>query len=33
VDVINWESARIAAQGGLAVVMDRCTAIEIRHLR
>jgi predicted CoA-binding protein len=32
-DVINWESARIAARGGLAVVMDRCTAIEIRHLR
>jgi hypothetical protein len=32
-DVINWESARIAAEGGLAVVMDRCTAIEIRHLR
>jgi uncharacterized protein len=32
-DVINWESARIAAWGGLAVVMDRCTAIEIRRLR
>jgi predicted CoA-binding protein len=29
--VINWESARIAAAGGLAVVMDRCTAIEIRR--
>jgi uncharacterized protein len=30
--VINWESARIAAEGGLAVVMDRCTAIEIRRV-
>jgi len=30
--VINWESARIAADGGLAVVMDRCTAIELRRL-
>jgi predicted CoA-binding protein len=29
--VVNWESARIAAEGGLAVVMDRCTAIEIRR--
>ena len=32
-DVINWESARIAAQAGLEFVMDRCTAIEIRRLR
>lgn len=31
-DVVNWESARIAAEAGLAVVMDRCTAIEVRHL-
>jgi hypothetical protein len=31
-DVVNWESARIAAEGGLAVVMDRCTAIELRRL-
>ena len=31
--VINWESARIAAEGGLAGVMDRCTAIEIRRVR
>jgi predicted CoA-binding protein len=31
--VINWQSARIAAAGGLAVVMDRCTAIELRRLR
>jgi uncharacterized protein len=30
--VVNWESARIAAAGGLAVVMDRCTAIEIRRI-
>ena len=28
----NWESARIAAEGGVAVVMDRCTAIEIRRV-
>jgi predicted CoA-binding protein len=27
--VVNEESARIAAEAGLAVVMDRCTAIEI----
>jgi uncharacterized protein len=32
-DVINWESARIASEGGLAVVMDRCTAIELRRMR
>lgn len=31
--VINWESARIAAEGGLAVVMDRCVAIELRRLQ
>jgi uncharacterized protein len=31
-DVINPEAARIAAAGGLAVVMDRCTAIEIRRI-
>lgn len=30
--VVNAESARIAAEGGLAVVMDRCTAIEIRRI-
>lgn len=29
--VVNEESARIAADAGLAVVMDRCTAIEIRR--
>ncbi len=26
--VVNWAAARIAAAGGLSVVMDRCTAIE-----
>lgn len=26
--VVSWEAARIAAAAGLAVVMDRCTAIE-----
>ena len=31
--VVNWEAARIAAAGGLAVVMDRCTAIEWRRVR
>jgi predicted CoA-binding protein len=30
--VVNWESARIAAEAGLAVVMDRCTAIEVRRV-
>jgi hypothetical protein len=30
--VVNWEAARIAADGGLSVVMDRCTAIEWRRL-
>jgi predicted CoA-binding protein len=29
--VVSWEAARIAAAGGLAVVMDRCTAIEHRR--
>ena len=31
--VVNWEAARIAHDGGLTVVMDRCTAIEHRRLR
>jgi uncharacterized protein len=31
--VVNWEAARIASEGGLAVVMDRCTAIEWRRIR
>lgn len=30
--VVNWEAARIANEGGLSVVMDRCTAIEWRRL-
>jgi uncharacterized protein len=30
--VINWEAARIAAEAGLAVVMDRCPAIELRRI-
>ena len=30
--VVNWEAARIAHDGGLAVVMDRCTAIEWRRI-
>ena len=28
--VVNWEAAQIAREAGLAVVMDRCTAIEHR---
>ncbi len=31
--VVDWDAARIAHEGGLAVVMDRCTAIEHRKLR
>lgn len=31
--VVNWEAARIAAAGGLSVVMDRCTAIEWRRIK
>lgn len=31
--VVSWEAARIAVAGGLAVVMDRCTAVEHRRLR
>ncbi len=27
--IVNWEAARIAHDGGLSVVMDRCTAIEV----
>ncbi|HUQ79369.1 MAG TPA: CoA-binding protein [Patescibacteria group bacterium] len=30
--VANWEAARIAAEAGLSVVMDRCTAIELRRI-
>jgi predicted CoA-binding protein len=31
--VVNWEAAKIAHDAGLAVVMDRCTAIEHRRIR
>jgi len=31
--IVNWEAARIARDAGLAVVMDRCTAIEHRRTR
>jgi predicted CoA-binding protein len=31
--IVNWEAARIAHDGGLLVVMDRCTAIEHRRFR
>ena len=31
--VVNWEAAKIAAEAGLPVVMDRCTAIEHRRSR
>ncbi len=30
--VVNWEAAQIAHDAGLAVVMDRCTAIELRRV-
>jgi uncharacterized protein len=31
--VVSWEAAQIAHQAGLAVVMDRCTAMDHRRLR
>jgi predicted CoA-binding protein len=31
--IVSWEAAAIAHEGGLAVVMDRCTAIDHRALR
>jgi predicted CoA-binding protein len=31
--VVSWDAARIAHDGGLDVVMDRCTAIELRRPR
>ena len=31
--IVDWEAARIAHEAGLAVVMDRCTAIDHRALR
>ena len=30
--IVSWDAARIAAAGGLAVVMDRCTAIELGRI-
>jgi predicted CoA-binding protein len=30
--VVSWEAARIAHEGGLSVVMDRCTKIEWRRI-
>ena len=30
--VVSWDAARIAHDGGLDVVMDRCTQIEIRRI-
>lgn len=30
--VVSWEGARIAHEGGLPVVMDRCTAIDLRRV-
>jgi predicted CoA-binding protein len=30
--VVSWEAAQIAAEAGLSVVMDRCTAVEHRRL-
>jgi predicted CoA-binding protein len=29
--IVDWESARIAAEGGLSVVMDRCLWVEFRR--
>jgi len=29
--IVNWEAATIAGDAGLSVVMDRCTAIELRR--
>ena len=31
--VVSWEAAAIAHEAGLGVVMDRCTAIELRGMR
>jgi len=31
--IVSWEAARIAAEGGVPVVMDRCTAIEVDRIR
>ena len=31
--IASWEAARIAADAGIPVVMDRCTSIEVNRLR
>jgi len=31
--IVSWEAGRIAADAGIAVVMDRCTSIEVSRLR
>jgi predicted CoA-binding protein len=31
--IVDWDAARIAHEGGLKVVMDRCTAVDHRRLR
>jgi hypothetical protein len=31
--IVSWEAAEIAAEGGLAVVMNRCTSIELGRIR
>ena len=31
--IVSWEAARIAHDGGLGVVMDRCLSIELWRLR
>ncbi len=30
--IVSWEAARIATAAGMQVVMDRCTAIEVRRI-
>ena len=30
--IVNWEAAAIAHAGGLGVVMDRCTSIELGRI-
>jgi predicted CoA-binding protein len=32
IGVVNWEAARIAHEGGIPVVMDRCTRVEHRRI-
>ena len=30
--IVSWEAARIAHEGGLGVVMDRCLSVELARL-